>query len=666
MTFSTLASPGVSLQGGGGSGGGGGTPGGSDTQIQYNSSGTFAGASGLTTNGTELTIASGTKTADAPVLNMSQTWNNGAVTFTGLKFNAATGSSAGSAAASLLMDLQLEGTSRLAFSKNSSISHQNSALTFGVTGVQLTTYADGIGVDTSANVRIGSGRPLAWSALGGPLNGVIDLFLTRRAAANLRLGAADAAGSAISISSVASNQLTLASSHGLTSGAAVIITGTTAPSGTSLNTLYYARSISAAVIELYLTFDAATATSGTTGIVAVTTAGTSASIRLSTPFQRLSPQDFTGTDIPGQPLLINGSRGTGTGAGGSIIFQVAPAGSSGTAQNALSDALTIDSSRITTAIALKVAESSGRIYLGGNGGGTGTNLYANGGTSIFFTFNGSQTVSLNSTGPQVYNSGSFSWSSVATGNGTPDVLLYRDAANTLALRNGTNAQAFNVYGTYTDGSNYERLAFVSGAAFEIQAQAAGSGSGKSIQIKGGSGAGFFFGGGGAVQWQVNSSGNLLAQTDNAVDIGASGANRPRNVYVAFLLRSAYIETNSSAPAGNGGIAIGQSVINSNASGVISLSNYTAGNDFNRLQFGGTSASFPALKRSSASLIVRLADDTANAALESASLKTDAPAGGTAATWKLGVRVAATTLLDTTQYIEVDVGGTLYKLAVVTT
>lgn len=53
------------------------------------------------------------------------------------------------------------------------------------------------------------------------------------------------------------------------------------------------------------------------------------------------------------------------------------------------------------------------------------------------------------------------------------------------------------------------------------------------------------------------------------------------------------------------------------------------------------------------------------ALESSSLKTAAPTGGTSGTWKLGVRVAATTALDTTQYVEVDIGGTLYKLAVVT-
>lgn len=37
-----------------------------------------------------------------------------------------------------------------------------------------------------------------------------------------------------------------------------------------------------------------------------------------------------------------------------------------------------------------------------------------------------------------------------------DTIILRDAANTLALRNGANAQAFNIYNTYTSGSVYER------------------------------------------------------------------------------------------------------------------------------------------------------------------------------------------------------------------
>jgi hypothetical protein len=52
------------------------------------------------------------------------------------------------------------------------------------------------------------------------------------------------------------------------------------------------------------------------------------------------------------------------------------------------------------------------------------------------------------------------------------------------------------------------------------------------------------------------------------------------------------------------------------------------------------------------------------AYSSDGLRTGAPAGGTAGTWKLGTRVASSVALDGTQYIEVDIGGTLYYLATV--
>jgi len=47
------------------------------------------------------------------------------------------------------------------------------------------------------------------------------------------------------------------------------------------------------------------------------------------------------TNTAGSNFTINGSQGTGTGAGGSILFQTAPVGSSGTAQNALVTAMDI-------------------------------------------------------------------------------------------------------------------------------------------------------------------------------------------------------------------------------------------------------------------------------------------------------------------------------------
>ena len=63
-----------------------------------------------------------------------------------------------------------------------------------------------------------------------------------------------------------------------------------------------------------------------------------------------------------------------------------------------------------------------------------------------------------------------------------DTILARDAANTLAQRNGVNAQTFNLYGTYTDVSNYERLSLLYGASndYVITAEKAGTGSSRQI------------------------------------------------------------------------------------------------------------------------------------------------------------------------------------------
>lgn len=63
---------------------GSGSPAGSDTQIQFNDGGSFGGDAGLTFNKTSnaLTITGGTATASTPVLDITQTWNNGAVNFT--------------------------------------------------------------------------------------------------------------------------------------------------------------------------------------------------------------------------------------------------------------------------------------------------------------------------------------------------------------------------------------------------------------------------------------------------------------------------------------------------------------------------------------------------------------------------------------------------------
>lgn len=88
----------------------GGSPGGSDTYVQYNNASAFGGDAGFAYSAANDTVNLGgaTLTASDPVLDLSQTWNNAGVTFTGLKFNV---TDTTSAAGSLLIDLQSGGSS---------------------------------------------------------------------------------------------------------------------------------------------------------------------------------------------------------------------------------------------------------------------------------------------------------------------------------------------------------------------------------------------------------------------------------------------------------------------------------------------------------------------------------------------------------------------------
>ena len=64
----------------------------------------------------------------------------------------------------------------------------------------------------------------------------------------------------------------------------------------------------------------------------------------------------------------------------------------------------------------------------------------------------------NSVSLSLINSAAIGWKAGTNSTtGTTDLFLFRDAANTLAQRNGTNAQTSRVYNTFTDASNYERL-----------------------------------------------------------------------------------------------------------------------------------------------------------------------------------------------------------------
>lgn len=124
-----------------------------------------------------------------------------------------------------------------------------------------------------------------------------------------------------------------------------------------------------------------------------------------------------------------------------------------------------------------------------------------------------------------------------------DVSLFRDAVNTLALRNGTNAQAFRMYETYTDASNYSRLGIqATGTTFDIYGQQAGTGVARA----------FRFGTNNSPQWQVSTSGHLLTVTNNTYDIGdLAAAGRPATIYAATRVTAPAYTVGSTAGASFG-------------------------------------------------------------------------------------------------------------------
>jgi hypothetical protein len=112
-------------------------------------------------------------------------------------------------------------------------------------------------------------------------------------------------------------------------------------------------------------------------------------------------------------------------------------------------------------------------------------------------------------------------------------------SNVLEQRNGANAQTFRVYNTYTDASNYERLTldFSSNVA-RLLVENLGTGSPRSLRV-GTVGVGTInFIQANNTRWVIDANGYMQAGIDNLYDIGASGATRPRNLYMASWIRMA--------------------------------------------------------------------------------------------------------------------------------
>jgi hypothetical protein len=243
----------------------------------------------------------------------------------------------------------------------------------------------------------------------------------------------------------------------------------------------------------------------------------------------------------------------------------------------------------------------------------------------------------------IANSGGF-WS--ASDNGTitmgvsQDAWLRRDAANVIAMYNGVNAQAFRVYNTFTDASNYERARF-SWLSNEliIGTEAAGSGSNRELVFRvPGTQMKFQTGGSSSQGWSI-TSGHFLALTDNTYDIGAAAANRPRSIYTGAGITCGGDVTLANAVIYGPGNTKGQLLCQS--AGIFRFTGGSGGT-FSRLTFQELDNTAPALKRNGTAINVRLADDSADAPLTAAAITamaaTAIPAGGTQGA---GLKVSST-------------------------
>lgn len=242
------------------------------------------------------TFASGAITTSKPI-SITQTWNSGGVAFNPLLVNV---TDTASAAASLLVDLQVAGSSKFKVTKagNATIA---GTLTIGAGSLQ--DFGSGqIGVNFQYYLAVGGFGITSVPIQFGTSFGIYDAYLRRAAAANLALGAADAASPVAQTLSVQN-----------------------VSSGTS--------------------------------------------------------------NTSGANWTRDASRGTGTGSGGRHVWRTAPAGSSGSTQNALVEACAIESSgtfklKTVTFSALPTAIANGEMIYVSDGAVTSVsdNTLTSGGT----------------------------------------------------------------------------------------------------------------------------------------------------------------------------------------------------------------------------------------------------------------------------------------------
>jgi hypothetical protein len=136
-------------------GGGAGTPGGSSTQFQYNNAAAFGGAAGFTWDNVNqiATLAPAAFTASQSALSITPTWNNAGVAFPGALLVNATNSA--STAASLLLDLQIGGTTEFNVNRGGNVTALGgvTANTFSTATGQYLQFGNRVYIDSPADAQ---------------------------------------------------------------------------------------------------------------------------------------------------------------------------------------------------------------------------------------------------------------------------------------------------------------------------------------------------------------------------------------------------------------------------------------------------------------------------------------------------------------------------------
>jgi hypothetical protein len=352
------------------------TSGGAAGQIMFDTGSVLQESSSFTFNSTNpaLTIAGGTVTTSTPILNLSQTWNSASVATTSASGSAGTATIGFSAQPSAfpvgsyvtvsgVTPTGYNGTYLVTASTTTSVSYANATtgsqtvagtVKQAFSGIAFNATDTSSGLSLLADLRVGNvpaftvnkyGRPTISSGTGGTSGSslVLDgqsigsntggggggIGLSYNASNNIQLliGAASSLGAAdtnrfMRFTSAANySQIDFSNGQGGSTGPAWFGTGIAFNSGSTAD-IFITR-IAAATLQFGAT-DAAAPVAQTLQFQSVATGN---------------------SNVAGQNATINLSAGTGTGVGGDLIVNAAPAGTTGSTPNARSQVFRISNTK---------------------------------------------------------------------------------------------------------------------------------------------------------------------------------------------------------------------------------------------------------------------------------------------------------------------------------